>query len=146
MAAGGSRSSTSIWRRGSPASRQRERELRAVLDNRQFEIWYQPIYRLANGRLEGLESLLRWRRMNGAIGSICDLLDVAEDTGLSMTLGCETLDAVCRMLRRWSDRLPQSELTVSVNMTHRQFYHPDMVTQISRATGGQRSESGAAAI
>ncbi len=110
----------------------RERELRAVLNNRQFEIWYQPIYRLANGRLEGLESLLRWRRMNGEIGSICDLLEVADDTGLSMTLGCETLDAVCRMLRRWSDRLPQSELTVSVNMTHRQFYHPEMVTQISR--------------
>jgi diguanylate cyclase (GGDEF)-like protein len=113
--------------------RERERELRQVLDNRQFEVWYQPIYRLANGKLEGFESVLRWRRLDGTADSFFDLLRVAENTGLSITLGRETIDTVCRQLRTWSDELPQEELLVSINLTHRQFYHPDLILQLKRA-------------
>ena len=54
--------------------KERERELRQVLDKRQFEVWYQPIYRLEDGKLEGFESLLRWRRVDGSIDSFRDLL------------------------------------------------------------------------
>jgi len=113
--------------------RERERELRQVLDNRQFEVWYQPIYRLGNGKLVGFESVLRWRRLDGTADSFFDLLRVAENTGLSITLGRETFDTVCRQLRIWSEELPQEELIVSINLTHRQFYHPDMVLQLKRA-------------
>jgi len=38
---------------------ERERELRSVVERREFEVWYQPIYRLQTGKLEGFESLLR---------------------------------------------------------------------------------------
>ncbi len=113
--------------------KERERELRQVLDNRQFEVWYQPIYRLANGKLEGFESVLRWRRMDGTADNFYDLLRVAENTGLSITLGRETIDTVCRQLRIWSDELPQKELLLSINLTHRQFYHPELILQLKRA-------------
>jgi len=112
------------------SQQERERELRLVLNTRQFEIWYQPIYRLVSGTLEGFESLLRWRRPDGTVDSFRDLLSVAEDTGLSITIGRETLDTVCRQLRNWSGGLPHSELTLSVNVTHRQFYHPELVAQL----------------
>lgn len=112
---------------------ERERELRTVLNKRQFEIWYQPIHQLANGKLEGFESLLRWRRPDGTVDSFRDLLTVAEDTGLSITIGRETLATVCGQLRIWSGGLPQSDLTLTVNVTHRQFYHPEMVAQLQRA-------------
>ena len=46
-----------------------ERELRQVLDKREFEVWYQPIYRLTTGKIEGFESMLRWRRADGSIES-----------------------------------------------------------------------------
>jgi Amt family ammonium transporter len=113
--------------------KEREQELRQVLDNRQFEVWYQPIYRLANGKLEGFESVLRWRRLDGTADTFFDLMRVAENTGLSITLGRETIDTVCRQLRVWSDELPKEELLVSINLTHRQFYHPDLILQLKKA-------------
>jgi Amt family ammonium transporter len=78
------------------SQREPERELRRVMEKRQFEIWYQPIYRLESGKLEGFESLLRLRRSDGSVDSFCELLSVAEATGLSISLGRETLHTVCR--------------------------------------------------
>ncbi|MGB8261023.1 MAG: EAL domain-containing protein [Terracidiphilus sp.] len=114
------------------AQQERERELRSVLDKREFEIWYQPIYRLDSGRLEGFESLLRWRRSDGTIDSFGDLLSVAEDTGLSISLGRETQESVCELASRWAQILPQSALTLTINVTNRQFYHPDLIGQVQR--------------
>ncbi|MGD0730710.1 MAG: EAL domain-containing protein [Terracidiphilus sp.] len=111
----------------------REQELRQVLERREFELWFQPIYRLENGKLEGFESLLRWRRPDGIVESFRDLLGVADDTGLSIDLNRETIDAACRQLRTWSEVLPGNELTMTVNLTHRQFYHPGFVVQLQEA-------------
>jgi diguanylate cyclase (GGDEF)-like protein/PAS domain S-box-containing protein len=111
----------------------RERELHQVLNQQKVEIWYQPIYRLLSGRLVGFESVLRCRQADGSVDSFHDLLQVAEETGLSISIGRETVDAVCRQLRSASAILPQADLTVSVNVTHRQFYNPDMVAQLKRA-------------
>jgi diguanylate cyclase (GGDEF)-like protein/PAS domain S-box-containing protein len=110
-----------------------ERELRRVLEKRQYEVWYQPIYQLKSGNLEGFESLLRLRRPDGSVDTFRQLLGVAEDTGLSISLGRETMDAVCRQLRNWSDGVAQLELTLSLNLTDRQFYHPEMVAQLKKA-------------
>jgi len=44
-----------------------ERELRRVLEKHQYEVWYQPIYQLQSGNLEGFESLLRLRRQDGSV-------------------------------------------------------------------------------
>ncbi len=110
-----------------------ERELRRVLERRQFEVWYQPIYQLKSGKLEGFESLLRLRRPDGSVGSFKELLAVAEDTGLSITLGRETMDTVCRQLRSWSESGAQDELTLTLNLTERQFYHPEMVAQLAKS-------------
>ena len=49
------------------SQQERERELRTALDKRQFTFRYQPIYRLANGKLEGFESLLCLRRADGTV-------------------------------------------------------------------------------
>jgi Amt family ammonium transporter len=111
---------------------ERERELRRVLNERRFEIWYEPIYRLENGKLEGFESVLRWRRADGAVDSFRDLIAVAEETGLSIGIGRETLDAVCKQWQSWTGAPQGMSLTLAVNMTHRQFYHPDMVAQLKR--------------
>jgi len=112
------------------SQRERERALRHVLEKRQFEIWYQPIYRLRDGRLDIFESLLRWRRADGSIDSFRDLLPVAEDTGLAISLGRETLEAVCKQLRILTDELRHAYINLTVNVTRRQFYHLDMVAQL----------------
>lgn len=110
----------------------RERELRRVLEKHEFEIWYEPIFRLATGRIEGYEAQLRWRRPDGSVESVDDLLALAEETGLSITLGRETLESVCRQLRICTEGAEQAELTININLTRRQFYHHDMVAQLKK--------------
>ncbi len=116
---------------------ERELELRRVLDNRQFEVWYQPICGLRTDasmtvKLEGFEALLCWRRMDGSVAGFNDLLSVAEETGLSISLGRETMESVSKQLRIWRVDRPQNELTLSINLTERQFYHPDLIAQVKR--------------
>jgi EAL domain-containing protein (putative c-di-GMP-specific phosphodiesterase class I) len=112
---------------------ERERELRNVLLNREFEFWYQPIFRLQNGKLQGFESLLRRRLPSGSVESFSDLLSVAEDSGLSITLCRESLAAACRQLQVWTQDLRQADLTLTVNLSSRQFYHCDLVAQVKTA-------------
>ncbi|MGD0800236.1 MAG: EAL domain-containing protein [Terracidiphilus sp.] len=119
-----------------------ELELRQVLDQRQFEIWYQPICRLRTGKLEGFESLLCWRRADRSVASFNDLLPVAEETGLSISLGRETMEAVSKQLRSWSEALPCSGLTVSINLTQRQFYHPDLIALVKKTLVASRVDPG----
>jgi Amt family ammonium transporter len=111
---------------------ERERELRYRLDKRLLEFLYLPIFRLQDGRLEGFECQLRWRRADGSVDSFGDLLAVAEDTGLSITLGRETMEAACWQLRTWHNALPDVDISLAVNLTLRQFYNPDMVAQLQR--------------
>jgi EAL domain-containing protein (putative c-di-GMP-specific phosphodiesterase class I) len=67
------------------------------------------------------------------VDSFRNLLCVAEDTGLSITVGRETIDTVCRQLRSWDEGVSQNDLTLTINVTERQFYHPEMVTQLKKA-------------
>ena len=115
------------------SQQERERELRTALDKRQFAFRYQPIWRLANGKLEGFESSMCMRRADGTVESFPDLLAMAEDTGLSILLGWETFDAVCGQLHSWSERLPQQNLMLTINLTRRQLYHPDLIAHLKRA-------------
>lgn len=115
------------------SQQERERAVRTALDKRRFAYQYEPIYRLANGKLEGFESQMCLRREDGTIETFHDLLSVAEDTGLSIILGRQTLDAVCAQLRSWSDSSPQLDLTLAINITGRQLYHPDLVMHLKKA-------------
>jgi len=115
------------------SQQEREREVRTALDKREFAFKYQPIYWLANGKLEGFETLLSLRRPDGAFENVYDLISVAENTGLSIALGQETLDAVCTQLRVLSDRLPQQNLIMAINLTRRQLYHPDLIASLKKA-------------
>jgi diguanylate cyclase (GGDEF)-like protein len=118
------------------SQQQREREFRSALEKRHFAHLYQPIYRLANGKLEGFEAIVGLRRDDGTIDISHDLLSVAEETGLSIILGRETLDAVCSQLRSWTESLPDLGLTVTMNVTRRQLYHPDLITHVKKALAG----------
>jgi Amt family ammonium transporter len=111
---------------------ERELELRHALETRQFELWYQPIRRLRSGKLEGFESQLCWRNRDGLVACFSDLLPVAEETGLSISLGRETLEAVAKQLRSWTDALPRAALSLTINLTQRQFYHPDLISQVKK--------------
>jgi diguanylate cyclase (GGDEF)-like protein/PAS domain S-box-containing protein len=119
---------------------ERERDLRQALSSRQFELWYEPIFRLATGELDSFESVLRFRRADGSIDTFNDLLPTAEETGLSISIGRETLETVCRQLHQWSGALPGNTLALTVNLTHRQFYHEDMAAHLKRTLAATKAD------
>lgn len=110
--------------------KQRERQLRQVLDQREFELWYQPIIRLATGAVEGFEAMPRRRRADGSVDTLHDLLAVAEDTGFILRMGRETMEMVCQRLQAWSSMMTGTGLFFSLDMTRRQFYQDDLVAQV----------------
>jgi EAL domain-containing protein (putative c-di-GMP-specific phosphodiesterase class I) len=114
------------------SQQERERELRYRLEKRLLEFRYQPVFELQSGRLEGFECILRWRGPDGSADNFGDLLAVAEENGLSITLGRETMEAICWQLRTWRKDHPRVDISLSINLTGRQFYNPDLVVQLQR--------------
>lgn len=117
-----------------------ESDLRRALQNEEFLLQYQPIYALESGELAGFEALVRWRRRTGAIVPPSDFIGVAEDTGLIVFLGKWVMRKAFAALAQWQRADPrEAPLTMSVNVSPRQFLQSDFVDQVKQAV----AESGA---
>jgi len=116
-----------------------ETELRQALDNREFRIHYQPIVSLANGKLLGFEALMRWQHPVRGLLAPDEFLLVAEETGLILPMGWWLLEEACRQIKTWRGAHPQArDLTVAVNLAHKQFMYtglPQRVSDALRDTG-----------
>ncbi len=106
---------------------ERESEMRALLDRRDFAVWYQPYYHLQSGTLQGFESLLRWRRQNGTYESLQEMLQVADHAGYAMHLNRETMRTSCEQLQAWSQQWRDRTFSLSINLSARQLYHPELL-------------------
>jgi Amt family ammonium transporter len=112
------------------AQMKREQELSVALEKKEFEVWYQPIYRLATGEIEGFEALLRWRRA-GNLVPLQEFLPIAEETGLIVPIGEFVLEQVCRQLDQWTRAFPQAKPTIAVNLSPRQFRDSRLPSQLT---------------
>ncbi|MDT7541161.1 MAG: hypothetical protein QOE33_1065 [Acidobacteriota bacterium] len=112
---------------------QLETDLRRALERDEFELHYQPILNLADGVIYGFEALVRWRHPERGLVSPADFIPVAEDTELIIPLGGWVLREACRQARAWQLAYPSRELlTMSVNLSGKQFKQPDLVSQIKQ--------------
>jgi diguanylate cyclase (GGDEF)-like protein/PAS domain S-box-containing protein len=111
-----------------------ETDLRSALDRDELRLFYQPIVDLVSGQLVGTEALARWQHPTRGLVLPMDFLPLAEETGLIVPLGQWTIHEACRQARDWQQQYPTSaSLTVSVNLSGRQFQQPDLVRQIEQA-------------
>ena len=112
---------------------QLESDLRQALECGEFEIYYQPIMNLETGSLSGFEALLRWQHSERGLVSPFDFIPVAEDTELIIPIGHWVLHEACRQVREWqSVYLSDASLTISVNLSGKQFKQPDLVEQVKQ--------------
>jgi PAS domain S-box-containing protein len=110
-----------------------ETDLRKAFDQAEFRVYYQPIVWLQTGRIAGFEALTRWQRPEGILAPI-EFIAVAEETGLIIPMNRQLLREACQHLRSWQSEFPSSPpLTMSVNMTSREFAQPDLASEISKA-------------
>jgi EAL domain-containing protein (putative c-di-GMP-specific phosphodiesterase class I) len=111
-----------------------ETDLRGALDRNELRLFYQPIVDLVSGRLVGTEALARWQHPTRGLVLPMDFLPLAEETGLIVPLGQWTLEEACRQARAWQTQYPSNApLTISVNISGRQFQQPDLVQRVERA-------------
>ena len=115
---------------------QLETDLRRALDREEFRVWYQPIWSLERECLCGFESLVRWQHPQRGVLGPEEFMHTAEETGLIVLIGRVVLREACRQLAEWHREFPQSPpLSVSVNLSARQFRQPDLVDHVERALG-----------
>ncbi len=107
-----------------------ETDLRKALDQGEFRVYYQPIVSLQTGKIAGFEALSRWQRPEGILPPI-EFIAVAEETGLIIPMNRQLLREACQHLRSWQSEFPSSpRLTMSVNVSSREFAQPDLASEI----------------
>ncbi|MFL9913259.1 putative bifunctional diguanylate cyclase/phosphodiesterase [Paraburkholderia sp. RL17-337-BIB-A] len=108
-----------------------ETDLRRALLNQEFVVHYQPIVSLKTREVAGFEALVRWQKSPSELVYPGEFIAVTEDTGLILFLGMWVLREACRTLCDWQKEFPRDPpLTVSVNVSARQFNQPDLVKHV----------------
>jgi diguanylate cyclase (GGDEF)-like protein len=103
-----------------------------ALEGGEFVVDYQPLVRLTDQRLVGVEALVRWQQPGGDRLGPDRFIPVAEETGLIVPLGRWVLEEACRQAAQWRTEHPAAELFVSVNLAARQVREPGIVEDVAR--------------
>jgi PAS domain S-box-containing protein len=110
-----------------------ETDLRHALEREEFRVYYQPIVSLGSGNIAGFEALVRWDRPGVGIVAPAEFISVAEEIGLIVYIGYWVLRKACEQAHRWHLANPRDRLlTMSVNVSGRQFKQPDIVEQVEK--------------
>ncbi len=113
-----------------------ERSLHQAIEQREFEIWYQPVLLLQRPTVVGAEALIRWRRGNELLAP-ATFIPLAEEMNCIGDITEQVLDTLAADLRRWRDAHGLS-LHVSMNISGAQFVNstfPDYITRIMAGHG-----------
>jgi diguanylate cyclase (GGDEF)-like protein len=109
-------------------------ELRRALDNDEFRVVYQPIFRLDDHRAIGVEALVRWHHPTRGVVWPADFIPAAERTGLIVPLGRFVLRETCRQVAAWLTEFgPDALQKAGPNVSARQLHDPDFVTDVKAA-------------
>ena len=107
---------------------------RAVSDQSQFQLHYQAQVD-SSGRLTGAESLVRWLHPVRGMVSPAEFIPLAEESGLILPLGHWVLATACRQLADWAAQPVTAHLTLSVNVSAKQFHLPTFVEEVLTLVG-----------
>jgi len=110
-----------------------ETNLRQALAQNEFDVHYQPIVSLATGSICGFEALIRWHHASEGMISPAVFIPIAEESGLIADIGYWVLRQACIQLREWQQHaIMPDNLTISVNLSARQFGQPNLIGQIDK--------------
>nr|WP_245712937.1 bifunctional diguanylate cyclase/phosphodiesterase [Micromonospora nigra] len=101
----------------------------AALERGEFFLDYQPLTSLRDGRVVGVEALVRWRHPELGVLRPDSFISLAEETGLIVPLGAWVLAEACREAECWSATSGEPPF-VSVNLAVRQVHRPGLVQEV----------------
>lgn len=124
------------------ATMQAKLQLKAAIENREFELYYQPLIDMRDRSIYGMEGLIRWNHPTRGLVSPGLFIPLAEETGDILAVGTWVLQQACedlKQLREASDR----PLLMTLNVSTRQLDEPDFVDSLRKLfekTGANPSE------
>jgi diguanylate cyclase (GGDEF)-like protein len=115
-------------------------DLQRAIDEKQFELYYQPVVHLASGAVVGVEALVRWRHPERGLLQPADFIPLAEATGAIVPLGRWILERACRDAARWADEKDGAgaDRFMGVNLSALQLVQPgfaDLVASLLASSG-----------
>jgi EAL domain-containing protein (putative c-di-GMP-specific phosphodiesterase class I) len=114
-----------------------EDELRAAIEKKQLKLVYQPIFYLPTETLAGFEAQLNWEHPRLGLLNPTHFVPVAEESDLIIKLGSYVLQRAVREAQRWQRELPRPDqpLFVSVNVSSRQLFRPELINEVRHILG-----------
>ncbi|GAA5132609.1 putative bifunctional diguanylate cyclase/phosphodiesterase [Pseudonocardia adelaidensis] len=106
--------------------------LRGAIDRGEFRLVYQPLVRLADGRVRGAEALVRWQHPEQGVVGPGRFIELAEHSGAIVPLGRWVLQAACEQAAAWWRELGDEAPFVSVNVSPVQLAEPTWVREVAR--------------
>jgi diguanylate cyclase (GGDEF)-like protein/PAS domain S-box-containing protein len=109
-------------------------DLQRALVNDEFELYYQPVIRLHDATISGMEALVRWRHPERGLIAPDEFIPFAEEAGLIVPLGRWVLREGCRQAKAIQDRVvADPPLTMNINLSVNQLHHSDIVADVRDA-------------
>ena len=105
-------------------------DLRRALPRCELRLHYQPQVSLTDGRIVGVEALVRWQHPSRGLLAPLEFIPVAEESQLIVPLGSWVLAEACRQVARWRDEFPEVPLKVNVNVSARQLGRGELMETI----------------
>ena len=107
-----------------------EKELRQAVAQNELELHYQPLVSLSQDRISGMEALVRWRHPTHGLVAPSRFIHSAEEAGIIHEISRWVLETGCAQMAAWRRQFP--ELSLSANLSPRDFEHPDLADTVSR--------------
>ncbi|AWB66406.1 hypothetical protein C2869_08175 [Saccharobesus litoralis] len=107
-------------------------DLKRAIENKEFEIYYQPKVELTSEKMIGAEALIRWHRPEHGIVSPADFIPVAESSGLISEIGKWLLYEACQHCKTWHT-LGFHDFSIAVNLSPIQFRRGNLPSIVSKA-------------
>ena len=109
-------------------------ELQRAIAKQQFELHFQPVVRLSDGAVAGMEALVRWNHPTRGLVQPGQFIPLAEEMGLIVDLGRWVLRESCQhaaRLRASGEAGP--DFTIAVNVSVKQLQHPNVIEDVRAA-------------
>jgi diguanylate cyclase (GGDEF)-like protein/PAS domain S-box-containing protein len=109
-----------------------ERELHNALDHQHFQLYYQVQMDSSDTPI-GAEALIRWFHPERGLIAPLAFIPVAEDTGIITEIGRWVIETACAQLKSWQQDAKTAELSLSVNVSAKQFHQSDFIEHVKQA-------------
>jgi diguanylate cyclase (GGDEF)-like protein len=104
-----------------------KRSLAQALERDEFEVYYQPMIRLEDECVIGVEALVRWRHPERGLLTPVEFISLSEESGMILSIGKWVLEQACAQLPSLATAYKNPDLSVAVNLSPRQVEDPKMV-------------------